>query len=74
MASGISCAGCRAEYADLDKRGNVKLSTKIKVAKTDRKGTKAGQVAARMNATLEAYWRGSVGRQHADAVRPISTQ
>jgi integrase len=45
------------EYAHLDKRGNVKLSTKIKVA-ADRKGTKAGQVAARMNATLEAYWRG----------------
>jgi hypothetical protein len=31
-----------AEYAHLDKRGNVKLSTKIKVA-VDRKGTKAGQ-------------------------------
>jgi integrase len=64
-----------AEYAHLDKRGNVKLSTKIKVA-ADRKGTKASQVAARMNATLEAYWRGlteeratEAKQQYLDAVR-----
>lgn len=64
-----------AEYAHLDKRGNVKLSTKVKVA-ADRKGTKASQVAARMNATLEAYWRGlaeenatEAKRQYLDAVR-----
>jgi hypothetical protein len=44
------------EYNDLDKRGSIKLSTKIKVA-NDRTGTKAGRVAARMNATHEAYWR-----------------
>ena len=43
------------EYEHLDPRGNVKLSTKIKVA-ADRKGIKAGQIAARMNETLEAYW------------------
>jgi integrase len=55
-----------AEYAHLDKRGNVKLSTKIKVA-ADRKGTKAGQVAARMNATLEAYWRGLVEEKATEA-------
>ena len=54
------------EYAHLDTRGNVKLSTKIKVA-ADRKGTKAGQVAARMNATLEAYWRGLADRKTAEA-------
>ena len=64
-----------SEYARLDKRGNVKLSTKIKVA-ADRKGTKASQVAARMNATLEAYWRGlaeeratEAKQQYLDAVR-----
>ena len=63
------------EYAHLDKRGNVKLSTKIKVA-ADRKGTKAGQVAARMSATLEAYWRGlaeekatEAKQQYLDAVK-----
>ena len=63
------------EYAHLDKRGNVKISTKIKVA-ADRKGTKASQVAARMNAILEAYWRGlaeerstEAKRQYLDAVR-----
>ena len=54
------------EYAHLDTRGNVKLSTKIKVA-SDRKGTKAGQVAARMNETLEAYWRGLADRKTAEA-------
>jgi integrase len=44
-------------YCDLDKRGSIKLSTKIKVA-NDRTGIKASRVAARMNATLEAFWRG----------------
>jgi integrase len=45
------------EYRHLDTRGNVKLSTKINVA-SDRKGTKASRIAAQMNETLEAYWRG----------------
>jgi integrase len=45
-----------SSFAHLDKRGIVKLSTKIKVA-NDRAGTKAGRVAARMNETHEAYWR-----------------
>lgn len=45
-----------SEYQSLDTRGIVKLSTKVKIA-NDRKGTKAGRVAARMNATLESYWR-----------------
>jgi len=55
-----------AEYAHLDKRGNVKLSTKIKLS-VDRKGTKASQVAARMNETLEAYWRGLADQKTAEA-------
>jgi integrase len=43
-------------YVHLDKRGSIKLSTKIKAGK-DQAGTKAGRIAARMNETLEAYWR-----------------
>lgn len=54
------------EYAHLDRRGNVKLSTKIKVA-ADRKGTKAGQIAVRMNETVEAYWRGLAQEKSAEA-------
>jgi hypothetical protein len=45
-----------SEYQALDPRGIVKLSTKVRVA-NDRAGTKAGRVAARMNATHEAHWR-----------------
>lgn len=55
-----------AEYVHLDKRGNVKLSTKISVA-ADRKGVKARQVAARMNETLEAYWRGLADNKTVEA-------
>ena len=55
-----------AEYVHLDPRGNVKLSTKIKVA-ADRKGVKASRVAARLNETVEAYWRGLAGRETAEA-------
>ena len=54
------------EYANLDKRANVKLSTKVQVA-TDRKGIKAGQIAARMNETVEAYWRGLSHKKTAEA-------
>ena len=42
-----------SDYAEFDKRGIVKLSTKIKVA-NDRTGNKATRVAARMNETHEA--------------------
>jgi hypothetical protein len=45
-----------SEYAHLDRRAHIKLSTKIKIA-SDRTGIKAGRVAARMNETCEAYWR-----------------
>jgi hypothetical protein len=55
-----------AEYAHLDTRGNVKLSTKIKLA-NDRTGRKAARVAARMNETLEAYWRGLAEQKTAEA-------
>ena len=54
-----------AEYAHLDRRHHVKLSTKIKVA-TDRSGTKAGRVAAKLNATMEADWRSLADGRAAD--------
>jgi integrase len=53
------------EYSHLDRRLHVKLSTKIRVA-NDRTGTKAGRVAAKINATLEAYWRGLADGKTAD--------
>jgi integrase len=48
-----------AEYAHLDKRGVIKHSTGIAVAK-DRRGIRAGKAADAMNRELEAYWRGLV--------------
>jgi integrase len=55
-----------SEYEALDTRGIVKLSTKVKVA-NDRAGTKAGRVAARMNATHEAHWRMLAERKTTEA-------
>jgi integrase len=64
-----------SNFAHLDKRGSIKLSTKIKVA-NDRAGTKAGRIAARMNETHEAYWRSlaetkatEARQSYADAVK-----
>jgi len=64
-----------SDYAEFDKRGIVKLSTKIKVA-NDRTGNKATRVAVRMNETHEAYWRGlaeskaiEARQAYADAVK-----
>ncbi|SHN87121.1 hypothetical protein [Bradyrhizobium erythrophlei] len=57
-----------SNYAHLDKRGSIKLSTKIKVA-NDRAGTKAGRIAARMNETHEAYWRSLVEQKAGEARR-----
>ena len=54
------------EYEHLDTRGNVKLSTKIKIA-TDRTGTKDSRVAARMNEALEPCWRGLADQKSAEA-------
>ena len=42
-----------SEYAALDARSHVKISTKVRVA-NDRSGIKAGRVAARLNATTES--------------------
>jgi len=48
------------EYQQFDRRGIVKLSTKIKVV-ADRSGTKAARVAAKIDEQLELYWRGLAG-------------
>jgi hypothetical protein len=57
------------EFAALDKRGVIKHSTKVPVAK-DRRGAKASKVAFEMNCELEAYWRGLVeGRAQQAAER-----
>ena len=63
------------DYAHLDKRGVVKISTKIKVA-NDRCGTKASRAVAKLNATTEGYWRGlaegkatEAQQAYADAVK-----
>lgn len=54
------------EFSHLDKRGVVRYSTKIKVAK-DRRGTRAGRIAKAMNRELEIYWRGLVESKSQDA-------
>lgn len=54
------------EYAALDRRGIVKLSTKVQVAR-DRAGTRAARIAAKINEGLEAYWRSLAAKQDADA-------
>jgi hypothetical protein len=45
------------EFANLDKRGVIKHSTKVEV-RNDRRGSKAGRIAGDMSRELEAYWRG----------------
>jgi hypothetical protein len=55
-----------SEYAALDTRLHVKLSTKVRVA-NDRTGTKAMRVAAKLNAVQLAQWRGLADGKAADA-------
>lgn len=55
------------EFADVDPRGIVKLSTKIRVDK-DRAGVKAGRIAQKMDLDLEASWRAKAGQGARDAV------
>ncbi|MFZ3353128.1 MAG: site-specific integrase [Xanthobacteraceae bacterium] len=45
------------EYTHLDQRGIVQQSTKIRIA-DDPRCIRAGEVARRLNAGLEAYWQG----------------
>ncbi|MCC8978916.1 tyrosine-type recombinase/integrase [Bradyrhizobium acaciae] len=50
-----------AEFSQYDKRGIVRQSTKIRVAK-DRTGRQAFRVAERLNSELEAFWAQITGR------------
>ena len=45
------------EFAQLDKRGVVKHSTRLKIAH-DRSGRRAARVADRLNEQLELVWKG----------------
>lgn len=54
------------EFAEVDPRGIVKLSTKIRIT-DDRAGVRASQVAERMNIDLEASWRAKTGQSAHEA-------
>jgi len=45
------------EFAELDKRGVIKHSTRIKIA-DDRAGRRAARVAEKLNEQLEIFWKG----------------
>lgn len=51
---------------ELDKRGVVKESTKVRVA-DDPRAVRAGRVADRINGEVEAYWRGLADGKAAEA-------
>ena len=52
------------EVAHLDKRGVIKLSTRVRVS-DDRSGAKASRIAVQLNLDLEASWRAEAGGQAA---------
>ncbi|SFV31210.1 Site-specific recombinase XerD [Devosia crocina] len=54
------------DFAHLDTRGIVRLSTEIAVA-DDPRGVRAGQRVQALNVELEAYWRGLRDGQSAEA-------
>ncbi|GGC68288.1 tyrosine-type recombinase/integrase [Chelatococcus reniformis] len=54
--------------AELDRRGIVKQSTRIKVV-DDPRGARARRETDRINGELEAYWRGLLDGQSAEAQR-----
>ena len=56
------------EYAQLDRRGIVQQSTKVRIA-DDPRAIRAGKVAERLNASLESYWRSLADGETATAVR-----
>lgn len=55
-----------AEFARLDKRGLVRITTGIAVA-DDPRGIRAGPMVKQLGAELEAYWRGLRDGQSAEA-------
>ncbi|MGC2076742.1 MAG: hypothetical protein WA728_12055, partial [Xanthobacteraceae bacterium] len=62
------CRRVPQEYLNLDTRGIVLESTKIRIA-DDPKGIRASQRALQMNADLERYWRELKAGKSAEAVR-----
>lgn len=62
------CRRVPTEFEAFDGRGIVRQTTKVRIA-DDPRGLRAGAVAARFNAELEAYWLGLVQGQAADAQR-----
>jgi integrase len=55
------------EYAEFDKRGIVKHSTKVRIV-DDRTGRRASRVVTKLNEELEAHWRALVeGKTNAEA-------
>lgn len=54
-------------FTHLDKRGIVRMSTRIRVA-DDPKGVRAQSAVSRLSADLEAYWRGLITGSAADAM------
>ena len=54
------------EFAELDRRGVIKHSTRIKIA-NDRAGRRAARVADKLNEELELFWKGlSDGKPQAE--------
>ena len=57
------------EFAQLDRRGTVRHTTKVRVS-DDRTGRRAARVAAKLNQELEAHWRAlAQGSSAADLAR-----
>lgn len=54
------------EFAELDRRGLVRISTDIPVV-SDPRGVRAGRVVKQLSDQLEAYWRGMRDGQSAEA-------
>lgn len=54
------------EYAELDRRGKVKITTGIAVA-DDPRGMRAKEVVSRLDGELQAYWEGLRDGQSAEA-------
>ena len=57
------------EYSELDMRGIVQQSTRVRIA-DDPRGLRASEVAERLNRALETYWQslldGNTGRAVAE--------
>lgn len=55
-------------FSELDKRGIVRQSTKVRIA-DDPRGARARRAADQINAEVEAYWRGLIEGQAGEARR-----